>query len=135
VRMLVIVHGAGKADLYDLLVECFPYEVTQLQFGEEVISRAAAEHADIIILDTFSPDEKDIVLCEMIRSGISAPILITSVVKNPELIARALNAGADDVLIKPISRSLLTARINGLLSRSRGEKIVFRHASASSEPR
>lgn len=52
------------------------------------------------------------------RSGDSTPVIVLSAVRNVDLLALALNAGADDFLARPIEPVELTARINALLRRT-----------------
>ena len=58
-----------------------------------------------------------------IRKFSSVPVLILSVIDNPGLVARALDAGADDYLIKPAARNMLIAHINNLVRRNVSNKI------------
>jgi DNA-binding response OmpR family regulator len=52
------------------------------------------------------------------RSGDSTPVIIISSVKNAELVADALNSGADDFLVRPFEPVELIARIRAVLRRS-----------------
>jgi DNA-binding response OmpR family regulator len=52
------------------------------------------------------------------RSGDNVPVVVLSSVRNVDLLALALNAGADDFLSKPLEPVELIARINALLRRS-----------------
>ena len=54
---------------------------------------------------------------ESIRKFSSTPILILSVLDNPGLVARALDKGADDYLVKPVPSGILIAHINNLTRR------------------
>jgi two-component system KDP operon response regulator KdpE len=71
----------------------------------------------IVILDLMMPDMDGWQITSEIRSFSSVPILILSVIDNPGLVARALDAGADDYLIKPAARNILIAHINNLTRR------------------
>jgi two-component system KDP operon response regulator KdpE len=44
--------------------------------------------------------------------------MIISVLDNPGLVARALDMGADDFLVKPVKSAVLIAHINNLSRRS-----------------
>jgi DNA-binding response OmpR family regulator len=60
-------------------------------------------------------------VCREIRKFYYRPILALSAINQPELIASALDAGADDCLCKPVGRNMLTTRITGLLRRASKE--------------
>ncbi len=56
-------------------------------------------------------------VCERIRAFSDVPILILSALGAPGSVARALDAGADDYLIKPVHASLLATRLRTLVRR------------------
>ncbi len=67
-------------------------------------------------------------VCKAIRSaGITAPVLILSVQKDPLTSVKLLNCGADDYLTKPFNSDVLKARITALLRRGQEiheEKVI-----------
>ncbi len=65
-------------------------------------------------------------VCKAIREFSNLPILILSALDNPGMVAAALDAGADDYLIKPVPSGVLIAHINNLLRRSRLEAGALR---------
>ncbi len=87
--------------------------------GEEGIELARKIKPDIIILDLMMPEIDGWQVCKRLREFSNAPILILSALDNPKLVAAALDAGADDYIIKPVSSSILIAHVNNLLRRSR----------------
>jgi len=72
---------------------------------------------DVVILDLLMPEVDGWEVCERIRSFSDVPILILSVLGSPGSVLRALNAGADDYLIKPVHASLLASRLRMLVRR------------------
>jgi len=74
---------------------------------------------DIVLLDYMLPGMDGMETTQQIRKVTKAPILILSVLDDPATLARALDAGADDYLIKPVSRGVLIAQINNLVRRYR----------------
>ena len=72
---------------------------------------------DVVILDLLMPEVDGWEVCERIRSFSDVPILILSVLGSPGNVLRALNAGADDYLIKPVHASLLASRLRTLVRR------------------
>ena len=54
-----------------------------------------------------------------VREFSKVPILILSALDSPGLVAAALDAGADDYLIKPVPSNVLVAHINNLVRRNR----------------
>jgi two-component system KDP operon response regulator KdpE len=72
---------------------------------------------DVVILDLLMPEVDGWEVCERIRSFSDVPILVLSVLGSPGSVLRALNAGADDYLIKPVHASLLASRLRALVRR------------------
>jgi len=72
---------------------------------------------DVVILDLLMPEVDGWEVCERIRSFSDVPILILSVLGSPGSVVRALDAGADDYLIKPVHASLLASRLQTLVRR------------------
>ncbi len=84
------------------------------------ITEAKGENFDLLLLDWELPDSPGIEILEWLRDRMDwhVPVmLITNQVTEEDLVL-ALNKGADDYLIKPISRSLLLAHISVLERRS-----------------
>jgi DNA-binding response OmpR family regulator len=85
--------------------------------GEEGIEECQKSPPDVIILDLLMPGMDGWEVCEKIREFSDVPILILSALGSPGSVARALDAGADDYLIKPVHASLLASRLRTLVRR------------------
>jgi len=85
--------------------------------GEEGIHSVQDNPPDVVILDLLMPGMDGWEVCERIRSFSDVPILILSALGAPGSVARALDAGADDYLIKPVHASLLATRLRTLVRR------------------
>lgn len=75
---------------------------------------------DLVLLDWILPDSSGPQVMNWIRETlhIKVPVLFITSKTNEENIVEALNAGADDYMIKPIRRGELVARVNALLRRA-----------------
>lgn len=85
--------------------------------GQEGIQSVQDNPPDVVILDLLMPGMDGWEVCERIRSFSDVPILILSALGAPGSVARALDAGADDYLIKPVHASLLATRLRTLVRR------------------
>ncbi|MEM9153660.1 MAG: response regulator [Cyanobacteria bacterium P01_F01_bin.33] len=75
---------------------------------------------DLAVLDVGLPQVDGITLCQQLRTeGHSLPILMLSAEDGSAQKVAALNAGADDYVVKPFDFAELTARIHALLRRDR----------------
>ncbi|MBY6346639.1 response regulator [Providencia rettgeri] len=79
---------------------------------------AATRRPDLMIVDLGLPDGDGKDLIRDLRSWVYSPILVLSARDREEEKVAALNAGADDYLVKPFGVPELLARIRALLRRS-----------------
>ncbi len=93
------------------------FQVRSVYSGNEGIDTCREEPPDVVLLDLLMPDTDGWEVCEQIRSFSDVPIIILSALGAPASVARALDAGADDYLIKPVHASLLASRLNALVRR------------------
>ena len=94
------------------------FQIKAVFSGEEGILTCQEEEPDVVILDLLMPEMDGWEVCEQIREFSEVPILILSALGSPASVARALDAGADDYLIKPIHASLLASRLRTLVRRN-----------------
>ncbi len=117
-KILVIDDDPAMTDLLKLLLTPAAAEVIAANSGPEGIRMANETKPDVITLDLMMPDINGWQVCKAIRKVSSIPILILSALDSPGLVAAALDAGADDYLIKPVPSSVLLAHINKLVRRN-----------------
>jgi len=94
------------------------YEVLLAESGEEAINLATAFPPDLVILDLCMNDMSGLEVCRQLRSWLTAPILVLSVIIREADKIAALDSGADDYLTKPYSIGEMLARIRALLRRT-----------------
>ncbi len=82
----------------------------------EALQLAADLHPDLILLELVLPGADGIDVMQSLFDVCDAPIIFCSTYGRAEVMARALQAGAADYLIKPFSTSELVARIEAVLS-------------------
>ena len=73
---------------------------------------------DLIVLDLYKSNGKAPEICAAVRSLNTTPLVVLSTTNAPDVIAKILDAGADDYLIKPVSNQMLLASIGKLTRRS-----------------
>jgi DNA-binding response OmpR family regulator len=125
VRVLIVEDDPGIAGSLDRGLTRTGY-VTET--AGTVSEALAAEAYDVVLLDLGLPDGDGIDLCVDLRTRSDAAILvITARGEEPDRVA-ALDAGADDYIVKPFGFAELTARIRAVLRRSQvTDRHLLRH--------
>ena len=101
------------------------YTVEHALTGHEAM---AQPEPDVVLLDLGLPDADGVTVCRRLRERSDvAIIVVTARGEEPERVL-ALDAGADDYLVKPFGLAELLARIRAVLRRSaRSDGEVLRH--------
>ncbi len=71
---------------------------------------------DAVLLDLGLPDVDGIELCRRLRAGTPVPIVVLTGERGDGQVGRALHAGADEFLRKPVPSDELAQRLRALLS-------------------
>ncbi|HZZ99593.1 MAG TPA: two-component system response regulator RppA [Candidatus Paceibacterota bacterium] len=91
--------------------------VTDGEAGQRRIEMSHKDY-DAVILDLMLPKKDGFEICKAVRSeNITIPILVLTARDATDDKVTALDAGADDYLVKPFSLSELLARLRALLRR------------------
>lgn len=93
------------------------FDIQAVFSGQEGVDACRETVPDVVILDLLMPELDGWEVCERIRAFSDVPILILSALGSPGSVAKALDAGADDYLIKPVHASLLASRLRTLVRR------------------
>jgi two-component system, OmpR family, KDP operon response regulator KdpE len=91
------------------------YAVLEAATGEEALEAAVSGRPDLIILDLGLPDIDGVEVARRLREWSQIPIIILSVREGEQDKIAALDAGADDYLVKPFGTGELMARIRAVL--------------------
>ena len=101
----------------------------QLRWGHAVIisagtgmrgyEMATSEDVDLVVLDVNLPDIDGFQVLEKIRQVSQVPVVMVTVKGKDTDIARGLELGADDYLVKPFSNIELVARLDAAMRHAR----------------
>jgi DNA-binding response OmpR family regulator len=106
------------ADVFSTALEAQGFTVALAHGGKETLKVFQELAPDVVVLDVVLPDMSGIAVCETIRKRSSVPIVMISGRATETDVIAALEAGADDYLIKPFGTAVLVARIRAALRRS-----------------
>ena len=121
IKAIAIDDDPAMTDLLTLLLKSHGLEIYTSNNGEDGLQLIRAIDPDIIILDLMMPGKDGWQVCREVRSFSNVPIIILSALDNPGMVASALDAGADDYLIKPVPSGVLIAHLNNLTRRANAE--------------
>ncbi|MGY1636389.1 response regulator transcription factor [Geodermatophilus sp. SYSU D00742] len=81
---------------------------------------AVEERPDLVVLDLGLPDLDGGELLRMLRAVSAVPVIVATARDDDGSVVAALDAGADDYVVKPFSSGQLEARIRAVLRRASG---------------
>ncbi|MEM9165274.1 MAG: response regulator transcription factor, partial [Cyanobacteria bacterium P01_F01_bin.4] len=121
-KILVIEDDRGLVDLLSEVLTNHHYNVEVAYDGQAGLALATSFSYDLILLDWGLPILDGMSLCQQLRAaGSATPVLLMTVEGAQPAKVQALDAGADDYLVKPIDPAELLARIRALLRRGQGQ--------------
>lgn len=94
------------------------YDVRTAADGLSALETFRDWHPDLIITDLQMPEMDGIELCREVRKTSRLPIIVLSVKGEERTKVAALDAGADDYVLKPFGIDELLARVRAALRRS-----------------
>jgi two-component system KDP operon response regulator KdpE len=94
------------------------YTIIEARDGTEAFERVRDAKPDLILLDMNMPGLDGLQTCREIRSDSEVPIIMLTVRSAEKDKVRALDAGADDYVVKPFGIQELLARVRALLRRA-----------------
>jgi len=93
------------------------YLVTDVESGEDALTRIENDQFDIAIVDLRLPGISGLEVVRRARKTTAIPIVVLTAFGDSHDVVAALEAGADDFLNKPIGTKELSARIRAILRR------------------
>ncbi len=97
------------------------YATSSAPTGMAGLEVAVAERPDLVVVDLGLPDIDGYEVLRMLRAVSQVPVIVATAREEEGEIVRALDAGADDYLVKPFGLGQLDARIRAVLRRAAGE--------------
>lgn len=116
-RILVVDDEAAIRRFLQISLSAHGYTLFEATSGQEAVDRVVTQRPDLLILDLGLPDLDGVEVTKLLRTWTQLPIIILSVRGQERDKIAALDAGADDYLVKPFGVGELLARIRVALRR------------------
>lgn len=118
-KILVLEDDSTLASEIGQSLESHQFEYHLIHEGNELFRVLQVQSFDLFLLDINVPVINGLEACKLLRErGIETPIIMLTAYGAVEDKVKALEAGADDYLVKPFHFDELHARIKALLRRS-----------------
>jgi DNA-binding response OmpR family regulator len=118
-----------SAELLEAYLADSGYEIQQAADGQETLHKVQQWRPDLILLDIMMPRISGFQVCKQIRGDaatLTTAILMITALDQPSDIERAVDAGTDDFLTKPINKTDLLQRVRSLLKSRQNQRDLDR---------
>ncbi len=117
-KILIADDNHQNRELLDAYLSDEGYEMTMACDGQQTLQRVADFQPDLILLDIMMPKLSGYEVCQQLKQDENArniPILMVTALNEPGDIEKAVEAGCDDFLSKPVNRLELRTRVRSML--------------------
>ncbi len=117
-RVLIADDNAQGVELLEAYLSDSDYEIATAADGEETLRKIKQWHPDLILLDIMMPKISGFEVCKRLRADPAThdiAVLMITALDQPSDIERAVEAGTDDFLTKPINKIELLLRVRSVL--------------------
>ncbi|GAQ52293.1 response regulator [Streptomyces acidiscabies] len=117
-RVLVVEDDPQLVRALVINLQARRYDVDAAPDGTTALRLAAARPPDVVLLDLGLPDMDGVEVIRALRLWTRVPVMVLSARQASEDKVAALDAGADDYVIKPFSMDELLARLRAAVRRT-----------------
>ena len=116
--ILVVDDEVQIRKMLNIFLDASDFKIEESESGKQAIRMSGSVKPDLILLDLGLPDMDGKEVISQIRQWSQVPIVVLSVRAVDEEVVAALDAGADDYVVKPFNADVLVARIRANLRKA-----------------
>jgi len=116
--VLIVDDEAQIRKMLGIFLDVSEFKIEESDSGKQAVRMCASVKPNILLLDLGLPDMDGKDVIREIRTWSQVPIIVLSVRAGDEEVIAALDAGADDYIVKPFNAEVLIARINANLRKA-----------------
>lgn len=112
-KCLIVDDASVIRKVAQVIVSDMNYEVLEASDTETALTLCQTQQPDVIILDWHIPMCDPLEFLESLRSSFTGRrpfVVYCTSEKDPDIIAKAIDAGADDFILKPFDRASLVSK-------------------------
>lgn len=117
-RILIADDNQPNRELLEAYLADLDCQIEHAADGQETLAKVRSFQPDLILLDVMMPKLSGFEVCQQLKSDPSTSrimILMVTALNEPGDIERAVRAGTDDFLSKPINKIELLKRVENML--------------------
>lgn len=117
-KVLIADDNQQNCELLDAYLSAEGYEISMAYDGQQTLDKVAESQPDLILLDIMMPRLSGYEVCQELKQNKSTrdiPVLMVTALAERGDVEKAVEAGCDDFLSKPVNSLELKTRVRSLL--------------------